>query len=131
MKRALLTVSGVIPPDLADQVERGARPRADYTLMRDAFDADLLDVGLARQAAGRLGAVLERIGGPGLLLAWVCFRRRRDYRVIVTDGEQVGIPLAVLCRFLGRRQSASHDDRAHPVGPQEGMGWCGRCGSCR
>jgi glycosyltransferase involved in cell wall biosynthesis len=99
----LLTVSGTIPSDLEDQVAAGQRPRPDYQLMQEALDADLLDVVAARRDAGRTGAVLERIGGAGLLLAWVCFRRRRRYQVIVTDGEQVGLPFAALCRLFGRR----------------------------
>ena len=102
MADVLLTVSGVIAPDLQMQIDAAARPRADYLEMARAFDADLLDYAGARQASGRLGRWLEKIGGPNLLLAWSCFRRRHDYRVIFTDGEQVGLPLAALLRFLGR-----------------------------
>src|SRR5262245_53342750 len=104
-RRVLLTVSGVIPDDLADQIDRGVRPRGAYRVMAEAFDANLLDVPAARAEAGRFGHLLERGGGAGLLLAWVAFRRRSRYRVIVTDGEQVGLPLAALCRLLGRRGS--------------------------
>jgi glycosyltransferase involved in cell wall biosynthesis len=101
----LLTVSGVIPDDLAEQVDLGRRPRADYVLLSEAFDADLLDVSRARAATGAFGHLLERVGGAGLLLAWVCFRQRSGYEVIVTDGEQVGLPFAGLCRLLGRRRA--------------------------
>jgi len=102
-RRVLLTVSGVIPDDLDALVAAGRRPRADYRLMAAAFDADLLDVTEALRTTGRLGALLQRAGGPGLLLAWASFRRRSRYAVVVTDGEQVGLPLAALCRVLGRR----------------------------
>ena len=102
---ALLTMSGTIPADSAEQVARGERPRADYSLLRDAFDADLVDVTAARQSGGRIGRLLERVGGPGLLLGWVCFKWRSRYEVIVTDGEQVGLPFAMLGRLLGRRRS--------------------------
>jgi glycosyltransferase involved in cell wall biosynthesis len=105
MKRVLLTVSGVIPSDLADQVGRGERPRADYAVMRDVFDCDLVDVVAARALVGRASAIVERIGGRGLVLALACFRRRRLYQVIVTDGEQVGLLFAALCRLFGRRGS--------------------------
>jgi glycosyltransferase involved in cell wall biosynthesis len=99
----LLTVSGTIPDDLDEQVARGVRPRADYEVLREAFDADLLDRVRALSLSGRLGGLLERVGGIGLLLAWVCFRQRSRYHVIVTDGEQVGLPLSALCRLFGRR----------------------------
>jgi len=100
--RVLLTVSGRIPDDLDAQVAAGVRPRADYVAMRDAFGADLVDVVGALTATGRLGQVLYRFGGSGPLLGWFCFRRRRQYEVIVTDGEHVGLPLALLNRLFGR-----------------------------
>jgi glycosyltransferase involved in cell wall biosynthesis len=101
----LLTVSGVVPDDLDDQVATGVRPRADYRALCDAFGAELLDVAAARREAGTIGRLLERIGGAGLLLAWGCFRRRSQFDVVFTDGEQVGLPFAALCRVLGARGS--------------------------
>ena len=98
----LLTVSGTIPDDLDEQVEAGLRPRADYRVMSEAFDADLVDVPMALEATGRIGRVLHRVAGVGPLLAWYCFLNRKNYEVIVTDGEQVGIPLALLSRLGGR-----------------------------
>ena len=99
----LLTVSGVIPDDVTEQVERGERPRPDYLVMADAFHAELMDYARARRMTGRSGALLERVAGAATLLAWACFRVRRRYRVVVTDGEQVGLPYALLCRLVRRR----------------------------
>jgi len=99
MANVLLTVSGVVPPDLAEQIARGTRPRADYLELARALDADLLDYAEARRSAGRFGRLLEQVGGANLLLAWASFTRRRRYRVVFTDGEQVGIPLAWLFKF--------------------------------
>ncbi|MDW3214172.1 MAG: glycosyltransferase family 4 protein [Ilumatobacteraceae bacterium] len=97
----LLTVSGTIPDDLDEQVAAGRRPRADYRVLADRVDADVVDVAAALAATGRIGRVLHRLGGAGPLLAWYVFRRRRRYQVVLTDGEQVGIPLALLMRMLG------------------------------
>jgi glycosyltransferase involved in cell wall biosynthesis len=102
--RVLLTVSGTVPPDLGRQVAEGSRPQPDYVALAEAMSADTMDVTAARMYTGRLGAVLERLGGAGLLLAWACFRARRDYDTIVTDGEQVGLPLSLLLKL--RRRSA-------------------------
>lgn len=104
----LLTVSGEIDPDVAAQIARGERPEADYVAMARTFGADLLDYTVARRRSGRVGRLLERLGGPNLLLAWVCFRLRRQYRVIFTDGEQVGLPLALLLKFLGGGRRPQH-----------------------
>ena len=54
-RRALLTVSGTIPDGLDGDVEAGRRPRADYRLLAEAFDADVVDVAAAREATGRFG----------------------------------------------------------------------------
>lgn len=101
MADVLLTVSGAIAPDVAEQIAHGARPRADYLELARAFGADLIDYPAARQGAGWFGRLLERLGGPDLLLAWACFQRRHAYRVIFTDGEQIGIPLAGMAKVLG------------------------------
>lgn len=107
MNHVLLTVSGVIDPKRPEQVADGSRPRADYLEMAGAFGADLVDYAEARRGTGKFGQLVERIGGPNLLLAWACFRRRDRYRVVVTDGEQIGIPLALFCK-LARCRTLRH-----------------------
>ncbi len=107
--QVLLSVSGEIDfAAVAAQAARGERPEADYLAMSRAFGADLLDYGAARQQAGRIGRLIERSLGRNALLAWACFRLRRRYRVIFSDGEQVGIPLAFLLKFLAGRARPRH-----------------------
>jgi glycosyltransferase involved in cell wall biosynthesis len=101
MNDVLLTVSGTIEPDIDGQIARGERPTADYVAMARAFGADLIDYNTARRQGGAFGRFLERVGGPNLLLAWSCFRRRHRYRLIFSDGEQVGIPLALMLKTAG------------------------------
>ena len=98
----LLTVSGAIPDETDNDVVNGRRPRPDYKVLAAAFDADLVDVPTALAVHRVLGIVLHRLGGPGALLAWYCFRHRRRYDVIVSDGEQVGLPYALLLQTIGR-----------------------------
>ncbi len=102
MADVLLTVSGTIAADLDTQIAQGLRPQADYQALAEAFDAELIDYARARQQSGWLGRWIERIGGANLLLAWACFRQRQNYRVIFTDGEQIGLPFALLCKLGGR-----------------------------
>ena len=113
MKDVLLTVSGTIPSDIRQQVAEGKRPLPDYLHMADEFDADLIDYPTARARSGWFGRLLERLGGPNLLLAWVCYQQRHNYRVIFTDGEQVGIPLALLFTLLGAANRPSHQMIVH------------------
>jgi glycosyltransferase involved in cell wall biosynthesis len=102
----------VIPPDVEEQVRSGRRPRPDYVELAGALDADLLDVRTAQEMTGRVGRLLHRVGGVGLLLGWATFRERRHYDTIVTDGEQVGLVHAALCA-LTRQRSTVHVMIAH------------------
>jgi glycosyltransferase involved in cell wall biosynthesis len=92
-------VSGVIPADIREQIASGQRPRADYLELARSFNADLLDYAAARTIAGRTGVVLEKLGGPNLVLAYACWKVRKSCQAIVTDGEQVGLPVAALLRL--------------------------------
>lgn len=106
--QVLLTVSGTIPADLDAQVKAGQRPQADYRVLAQQFGADLLDYPAARKKTDSFGKLLERVGGPDLMLAWACFSLRKRYRVIVTDGEQIGLPLAAMFKFLGLGRRPRH-----------------------
>ena len=97
--RVVLTVSGIIAADIREQIASGKRPRADYLELARSFNADLLDYAAARTIAGRTGAVLEKLGGPNLVLAYACWKVRKSCQAIVTDGEQVGLPLAALLKL--------------------------------
>lgn len=96
MTRVLVTVSGTIPDDLVDQVAQGRRPRVDYLELQAFTDADLLDLRAALALTGRLGALVARLAGAGATVGLAAHRRRHDYDVVLTDGEQAGIPFALL-----------------------------------
>jgi len=113
MNDVLLTVSGTIPADVNAQIAQGKRPTADYIAMARAFQADLIDYNKARQMANWFGRLLEKVGGANLLLAWCCFSLRKRYRILFTDGEQVGIPLAFLLKFFNTGQRPRHLMIAH------------------
>ncbi len=101
MRDVLLTMSGIVPAGIEAAIARGDRPETDYLALARVIDAAVLDYAAARQQTGRWGKVLEAAGGPELVLAWACYRHRHRYRTILTDGEQVGIPLACLLKHAG------------------------------
>jgi glycosyltransferase involved in cell wall biosynthesis len=103
MNSVLLTVSGEIPITISTEIDQQLRPRADYLELARSLQADLMDYVKARQVCGRLGACIERVGGANVMLAYACWLVRGRYRVIVTDGEQVGLPLAALLKFASGR----------------------------
>jgi glycosyltransferase involved in cell wall biosynthesis len=98
-KRVLLTVSGNVAPDIREQIASGKRPRADYLELAQGFDADIMDYAAARAVSGRIGALLARLGGPNLMLAYACWQARARYQAIFTDGEQIGLPLAAFLKL--------------------------------
>lgn len=103
-KPILLTVSGTIAPNLQAEIERGSRPRVDFLELARVCQADLLDYRAARVVLGPISALVERIAGPNVLLALASWKLRKRYRAILTDGEQVGLPLALLLKAsFGKR----------------------------
>ncbi len=120
MSDVILTVSGVIDPDQAAAAERGERPRPDYVEIARAVEAQLLDYTAARRSSRLLGSCIEKVAGKNALLAWACFARRADVSTIVSDGEQVGIPLALLLKWLGRGPRAvRHVMIGHALGAKK------------
>ena len=113
MASALVTVSGDIPPDLRRDIAAGRRPRADYVELAAALDADVVDIMAA--SSGRWPALLRRIGGGTVALAWHCVRQRKRYDVVLTDAEPVGFLYALLTLPLRRRPR--HVMVAHRLSP--------------
>jgi glycosyltransferase involved in cell wall biosynthesis len=111
--RAALTVSGTIPDGLAEAVAAGRRPRADYVVIADQLGADLIDHREAVPRGGSVGRLIRRVIGENAALAWACFRSQRQYDVIVTDGEQVGLPYAVLTWFSRKQHRPRHSMIVH------------------
>jgi glycosyltransferase involved in cell wall biosynthesis len=104
----LLTVSGKIPADIEEQITRDERPLADYLAMARTFKADLIDYEAARRQTGWAGRLIEKIAGSNGMLAWACYQNRHNYRVVFTDGEQIGIPLAMLLKFFNFGKRPRH-----------------------
>lgn len=105
----LLTVSGAIPDGLVADVATGRRPRVDYLELQRVTGGELLDLGAALDATGRVGRVLARLLGAGPVVALAAHRRRRELAVVWSDGEHVGIPFAALDRAsrIGRHSRRS------------------------
>lgn len=100
----LLTVSGIIDSRAPAAARIGRGPRIDYHELAHGLNADLIDLAAARRINGSYARMLERLGGPALNLAWAASRLAPHYRTILTDGEQVGLPLAALLRRYPRHR---------------------------
>lgn len=90
----------VVTADLDSPPPPGS-PRKDYQALAAGLDADLLDRTAARtHPAARF---IARLCGVALAQAVLAFVRRDRYDAILTDGEHIGIPLAMMLKLVGAR----------------------------
>jgi glycosyltransferase involved in cell wall biosynthesis len=85
--------------DTARDVNSG--PRRDYAVTAAALGAEILD--RRSVALSRTARVIARLVGVPAAQAWLAFGMRGRFDAIVTDGEHVGIPLALLLRLTRSR----------------------------
>jgi len=74
-------------------------PRKDYDVIARRLGADVLDWTQTRRTLPL--RLLAKAIGVARTQALLAFTRRRQYDVIVTDGEHIGIPLALLLKVAG------------------------------
>lgn len=115
-RSVLLTVSGLKASNIDEEIATKARPLADYVAMSRATRASLLDWGALEHEASFATRLIRRYCGRSVALAWHVHRQRHRFDVVITDGEQVGLPLATLARFRGTR-GARHVMIAHRLSP--------------
>jgi glycosyltransferase involved in cell wall biosynthesis len=97
MARALMLITGSVDRGKAADIAAGMYPRKDYFELSHSLNADILDH--SDLPNGWLGRLLRRGLGPSALMAWQGFQRRRDYDLIYSDSEAIGIPLAMLLKL--------------------------------
>lgn len=85
----------------ADASRRDAGPRTDYEVMARTMAAEIIDRRAIAQS--RLARAIRRVAGLGPAMAWLAFRARSMADVIVTDGEHIGIPFALLLALARSR----------------------------
>jgi glycosyltransferase involved in cell wall biosynthesis len=76
-------------------------PKKDYTAIARRLDADLLDWSVVRR--NPLLRLLCAVLGVAAVQALLAFFLRKSYDVILTDGEHIGIPLALLLKLTRSR----------------------------
>ncbi len=104
--RVLLLISAqCATADLAT----GDAPCRDYQRLQQRLHADVIDYGSLDQCWWT--RALRRFVGVPVLQALVAFLRARDYDVLYSDGEHIGIPLALMLRL--RRHRPSHISIGH------------------
>lgn len=89
----LFVVSAALPDGPVD----APGPRKDFVALSRALQATVLDYTCVTRS--REGQLVARVLGMPVAQAWLAFRRRRAYRAVLTDGEHIGLPLALLFKI--------------------------------
>jgi glycosyltransferase involved in cell wall biosynthesis len=92
MRRPLLVVSAWVDSDLRKEIAAGNRPRAEFLELEREHGFELLDW-------SQLGGRKQRSGMLSLRHAAAVIPKLRDHGVVFSDGEHVGIPLALAMAF--------------------------------
>lgn len=109
--KTLLLIPSVLKQGTDYAVAQDRHPRMDYYALADALrsaapgnEADLLDYSAVDQHSIEPAIrTAMKAGGKDAALAMLGFQQRHSYDAIFTNGENVGIPLALLLKTVRRR----------------------------
>jgi glycosyltransferase involved in cell wall biosynthesis len=96
-KRVAIFLNTPVSPERKEQIRTGAMPRHDILLLRERLNARLIEpkkpIGYGR--FGSIGRFWQLFSS-----AWLAWRRRKDYDVIVMDLDGIGVFLALLFKLF-------------------------------
>jgi glycosyltransferase involved in cell wall biosynthesis len=112
MRQNLMLVGANIPRSLTDEIARDRNPRADFFELSKHLNARIVSfeeidsatgslVKLVSRATGRSVEGFWRRAGRSVALALVGFWRRKDFDLVLTTSETIGMPLALLLKLSG------------------------------
>ncbi len=104
LPRVLMLVPSVAKQGIAEAAQADAHPRMDYYALQEALNADLLDYAALENPSNPLVARLAQRMGKDAALAALGYAQRDKYDIIYSNGENVGIPLAMLLKRHGKRR---------------------------
>src|SRR5688572_3075247 len=96
MSRVLLVVGATLPDGTRDD---SSKPRKGYVALAEALDTTVLD--RSRLNLSRCARLIAHVFGMPAAMAWLASHQRPRHAAILTDGEHIGIPLALLLKLAG------------------------------
>ncbi len=106
--KTLLLIPSVLKTGLDDEVRADRHPTMDYHALaaalrdRHGLAVDILDYAAVDADATPAVRLARKLGGRDAALAALAFARRKDYAAIFSNGENVGVPLALLLGAVPR-----------------------------
>ncbi len=101
--RTLLLIPGLCHPNGREEARLDRSPLPDYLALQAELNADILDYGALDSEHRPALVQLARRAGKDAALAALGYSYRSDYDIIFSNGENVGIPLALLLARHRRR----------------------------
>ena len=111
-----MLISARVPAGLEGEIAADRYPRTDFFEISKRLGANILSFEDVKNASG-LPAILNKICGSSVALAFEGFRRRSDFDLVFTASEAVGIPLAILFKVSGTRRK--HLMIGHRLSPRK------------
>lgn len=115
--KALILAAGSFGAAMRAGIAAGREPRLDVFEIAERLGADLLDFGDVERSSSPLVRGALRASGSSAALALLGFLKRSEYDVILTTGEDIGIPLAALLRPT--ESKVAHALIAHTLAPKK------------
>jgi glycosyltransferase involved in cell wall biosynthesis len=113
--RTLILAAGRFGDDMRRAISEGREPRLDVFELARKLDADVLDFLDVEKSSNPIVKGVTRALGPSAGVAQLGFIARTHYDAMLTTGEDIGLPLALLLK--GARAKVSHTMIAHTLFP--------------
>ncbi len=99
MKSAVL-VSTPVDESLKERIRAGRSPQRDFFALAEALHATLICPAKCNQSGrNQVSKLLDTFR-----IAWAAFRRHREYDLVITDLDRVGVALSLLFKLTGVRK---------------------------
>ncbi len=113
--RVLMLIPSKAKYETAEAVVNDAHPTMDYFALQQRLSADILDYASLEKEGGTPIVKLAYRAGKDTALAALGYSKFRDYDMIFSNGENVGIPLAVMLKR--HRSRPGHVLIGHRISP--------------
>jgi glycosyltransferase involved in cell wall biosynthesis len=107
--RTLLLIPSVVKKGIETAVDADSHPRMDYHALTDSLReagndfVDVVDYASVESEKSGIVRLVRKLAGRDAALAMLGFLKRKEFDSIFTNGENVGIPLAILLKLTTAR----------------------------
>jgi glycosyltransferase involved in cell wall biosynthesis len=115
--RALILAAGRFGDSMRTRIDAGTEPRLDVFEVANALGARVIDYLDAEKSTDGPAQLVRRTLGESAAVAYLGFLERNRFDAILTTGEDIGLPLAMLLKPT--RAACSHTMIAHTLFPRK------------